>query len=756
DLSHIQAHTGADAAASAQAINARAYATGNHVVFGQQTPDLHTAAHEAAHVVQQRAGVQLAGGVGHVGDKYEQQADAVADRVVAGESAEGLLDRFAAPPGGAGPAGKPVQRKWYLSISFKESERFKFWRQEGDEARTPAPTQWKNYPEGPDSDVPAMTIEQYGVSTKGGGTRESSDNYNPFGRFSRQAASSFLPSRDAFKPELLASVLRALAANDGFIAPENVTWSDRRSERGFPVSGTAMVKGQLTALHLVSETAYGAHYADQRPENARAQVKNLPGDPSALGLKPGPIEGALKQHSVNLTPEVLKSWKGEERSEQQVTVMGASAADAAANAGFDRDEGLGWQWLHLVAHSMGGIAVVGPQVPENLVAGTTEANTQMIIVEEYLKDLVEKTGLTARLHVAARMYDAVRHIGSQITYDFVLYHDEGTWLEVYHWTFDCLSRQNPVIAENRQVRYVGRAMFGISSEKKKGKQPKKGSKINWEFSLVTPKAQQTKATMQEQIIADWDRFKEEQGAFLEVLGQYGADTETPEQAWTILGFIHSQFGGAVAPFSAYLGGFVRFHPDAAQRLFPVLLKQFGQPDKVPHWVLQPFLQTLRFHGMGPEQMAEMLRTTVGPTEQAQIALRETTRSGNCLYEAVNIVLGNQLETVDALRELAGDYILEHPELAQLAGLDLNQVIATLTTPGAWAGDEGDLAPVVLASVVERQLKIVTDNQVYLIDPAGPVQGQPLTLYLHGDHYTVRPVNQEQVQAEQKAAKRIGL
>jgi len=90
DVSAIQAHTGGDAAASAQAMGARAYATGPHVVLGDGA-DLHTVAHEAAHVVQQRGGVQLAGGVGQSGDVYERHADAVADRVVAGESAAELL-----------------------------------------------------------------------------------------------------------------------------------------------------------------------------------------------------------------------------------------------------------------------------------------------------------------------------------------------------------------------------------------------------------------------------------------------------------------------------------------------------------------------------------------------------------------------------------------------------------------------------------------------------------------------------------------
>ena len=50
DISELQAHMGPSAAGAAAAINARAYATGNSVAF-QGSPDLHTAAHDAAHVV---------------------------------------------------------------------------------------------------------------------------------------------------------------------------------------------------------------------------------------------------------------------------------------------------------------------------------------------------------------------------------------------------------------------------------------------------------------------------------------------------------------------------------------------------------------------------------------------------------------------------------------------------------------------------------------------------------------------------------
>lgn len=106
DVSGVRAHVGGDAAAACEGIGATAYATGQDVAFARQ-PDLHLAAHEAAHVIQQRVGVQLAGGVGQSGDPFEQHADAVADAVVRGESAEALLG---AQAHGGASGGAAVQR----------------------------------------------------------------------------------------------------------------------------------------------------------------------------------------------------------------------------------------------------------------------------------------------------------------------------------------------------------------------------------------------------------------------------------------------------------------------------------------------------------------------------------------------------------------------------------------------------------------------------------------------------------------------
>jgi Domain of unknown function (DUF4157) len=109
DVRDVQAHTDGAAQQASRAMGASAFATGNHVAFGS-TADLHTAAHEAAHVVQQRAGVQLKGGVGAAGDRYEQHADKVADAVVAGHSAEPVLDELAGTPA-SNTSGAAVQRQ---------------------------------------------------------------------------------------------------------------------------------------------------------------------------------------------------------------------------------------------------------------------------------------------------------------------------------------------------------------------------------------------------------------------------------------------------------------------------------------------------------------------------------------------------------------------------------------------------------------------------------------------------------------------
>jgi hypothetical protein len=105
DVSGVKAYTDPAAIDGSREMGAEAFTTGNQVAFGR-TPDLHLVAEEAAHVVQQRAGVSLPGGVGKPDDAHEHHAHAVADAVVAGQSAEPILDMMASTAKGeSAPAG---------------------------------------------------------------------------------------------------------------------------------------------------------------------------------------------------------------------------------------------------------------------------------------------------------------------------------------------------------------------------------------------------------------------------------------------------------------------------------------------------------------------------------------------------------------------------------------------------------------------------------------------------------------------------
>ncbi|WP_443044249.1 eCIS core domain-containing protein [Streptomyces sp. HF10] len=120
DFSDVRVHSDARARASAAAMGARAYTSGNHIVIGDGGGDAHTLAHELTHVIQQRrgpvAGTETGDGlrVSDPSDRFEREGEATAHRVMraapAGPAAHGPA-RGPADASGATPAGRPaVQR----------------------------------------------------------------------------------------------------------------------------------------------------------------------------------------------------------------------------------------------------------------------------------------------------------------------------------------------------------------------------------------------------------------------------------------------------------------------------------------------------------------------------------------------------------------------------------------------------------------------------------------------------------------------
>ncbi len=107
DISGLEAYTGAAARAANANLDSRAYHKGGQVAFSGQ-PTLREAAHEAAHFVQNVRGDELEGGIGESNDRYERHADAVADRVVRGQSAAPLLEQAPLDSIGSAPGANSI------------------------------------------------------------------------------------------------------------------------------------------------------------------------------------------------------------------------------------------------------------------------------------------------------------------------------------------------------------------------------------------------------------------------------------------------------------------------------------------------------------------------------------------------------------------------------------------------------------------------------------------------------------------------
>ena len=157
-------------------------------------------------------------------------------------------------------------------------------------------------------------------------------------------------------------------------------------------------------------------------------------------------------------------WKTEDRAadyDQQCKVMGCSAQEAAYAAcvetespfGTVQEKGKGWEWLHLVAFSMGGIDSQ-PQVPGNLVAGTYESNTEMMAVEDAIKWAVEKYSVVVNLDVSAKLITGT-HVAREIRYTMAV---SGTSKTV---VFNTLTATNPSSGDAAVCKQWFAQVFGI-------------------------------------------------------------------------------------------------------------------------------------------------------------------------------------------------------------------------------------------------------------------------------------------------------
>lgn len=121
DFGDVRVHTDGSAAASAGAVGAKAYTVGNEIVFndGAYSPDSgdgrKTLAHELTHVVQQRSGpvdgTPTGDGiaVSDPGDRFEREAVATSERVIARDAAPAVSGVAASVQRDAAPEEEDVQ-----------------------------------------------------------------------------------------------------------------------------------------------------------------------------------------------------------------------------------------------------------------------------------------------------------------------------------------------------------------------------------------------------------------------------------------------------------------------------------------------------------------------------------------------------------------------------------------------------------------------------------------------------------------------
>ncbi len=122
--------------------------------------------------------------------------------------------------------------------------------------------------------------------------------------------------------------------------------------------------------------------------------------------------------SIQLTPKVINKFsgtRGQDGKSPNGVMNGKGAFEAAQAAGLNPTGN--WAWLHLIAYSMGGQDGKNPDVPENLVAGTSASNIYHLAIESAAKKIVEvdQRPLKITWKLSGRI-DADWHIAQVIEY----------------------------------------------------------------------------------------------------------------------------------------------------------------------------------------------------------------------------------------------------------------------------------------------------------------------------------------------------
>lgn len=174
------------------------------------------------------------------------------------------------------------------------------------------------------------------------------------------------------------------------------------------------------------------------------------------------LQNNKRAASQQITEKLLSEWAGKRigfRPDQNTAMGGTSADDAAKASGFIADDQNPWQWLHLIAFTLGGEKSNpnNPNIPANLVAGSAAANGHHLVIENFVKTLIEnKITSVVEIEANATMLLNSYHVSEKIRY-MIKFKKAGDLFDTYRtYEIDTLS---PNMSAGGDLDYVKASLF---------------------------------------------------------------------------------------------------------------------------------------------------------------------------------------------------------------------------------------------------------------------------------------------------------
>jgi hypothetical protein len=361
-----------------------------------------------------------------------------------------------------------LQPKWMFIYEGGAAEKDKFY---WDDPNTPQPTslpavatgfKLQLVNAGSVSSSMVMNEKQY-ITLRGKPTQSANkmDHYNPFGRFNTNTTkTAYLTFEDGGVEIDIASISKNYDSHHAIVDFER-----GRSLVGLPK--WVKFANDATQYNAIAADPFGITYGIGPMINPSgipsqlSQIRHPAGLPS--NAKPFWDSDDINASSVIDKNRILGMPMRKTEPDQK-KVMGINAQDMATAAGYGDaiDPQLlhdpkkhGWQWLHLLSYALGGDEKRGAQDSNNLVVGTTQANTQMIIIEDAINGCVMSNLVqSAEVSVTATMANPSYRIAEIIRFVVTFKLNNGIKMPPIEFSFNALTTMTPYLATNVYVRGV--------------------------------------------------------------------------------------------------------------------------------------------------------------------------------------------------------------------------------------------------------------------------------------------------------------